>query len=118
MISPTSRTPFIPANVVTHEEVTEGHELLASEGFCEEIGGIVVGPDMEHFQQAVTHVVSYVVPARFESFVVDVDRGVVGGEHRSFVVAKNGWRKLSASRLQSLARRGAAGVCASSKLSD
>ena len=23
---------FIPANVVTHEEVTEGHELLASEG--------------------------------------------------------------------------------------
>ena len=64
---------FIPANVVTHEEVTEGHELLASEGFCEEIGGIVVGPDMEHFQQAVTHVVTYVVPARFESFVVDVD---------------------------------------------
>ena len=34
---------FIPANVVTHEEVTEGHELLASEGLCEEIGGIVVG---------------------------------------------------------------------------
>ena len=32
---------FIPANVVTHEEVTEGHELLASEGFCEEIGCIV-----------------------------------------------------------------------------
>ena len=61
---------FIPANVVTHEEVTEGHELLASEGLCEEIGGIVVGPDMEHFQQAVTHVVTYVVPARFESFVV------------------------------------------------
>ena len=30
---------FIPANVVTHEEVTEGHELLASEGLCEEIGG-------------------------------------------------------------------------------
>jgi len=43
---------FIPANVVTHEKVTEGHELLASEGLCEEIGGIVVGPDMEHFQQA------------------------------------------------------------------
>ena len=77
---------FIPANVVTHEEVTEAHELLASEGLCEEIGGIVVGPDMEHFQQAVTHVVTYVVPARFESFVIDVDGRVVGGEHRSFVV--------------------------------
>ena len=86
---------FIPANVVTHEEVTEGHELLASEGFCEEIGGIVVGPDMEHFQQAVTHVVTYVVPARFESFVVDVDGRVVGGEHRSFVVAKDGWCKVN-----------------------
>ena len=86
---------FIPANVVTHEEVTEGHELLASEGFCEEIGGIVVGPDMEHFQQAVTHVVTYVVPARFESLVVDVDGRVVGGEHRSFVVAKDRWRSCA-----------------------
>lgn len=64
---------FIPANVVTHEKVTEADVLLASERFCEEIGGIVVGPDMEHFQQAVTHVVTYVVPARFESFVVDVN---------------------------------------------
>ena len=87
---------FIHANVVTHEEVTEGHELLASEGLCEEIGGIVVGPDMEHFQQAVTHVVTYVVPARFESFVVDVDGRVVGGEHRSFVVTKDRWRKMNA----------------------
>ena len=56
---------FIPANVVTHEEVTEGHELLASEGFCEEIGGIVVGPDMDFqhchcCQQAVTRVRSHV----------------------------------------------------------
>ena len=52
---------FIPANVVTHEKVTEADVLLASERFCEEIGGIVVGPDMEHFQQAVTHVVTYVI---------------------------------------------------------
>ena len=43
---------FIPANVVTHEEVTEGGELLASERFCEEIGGIVVSPDI--FRNAVT----------------------------------------------------------------
>jgi len=37
---------FIPANVVTHEKVTEADVLLASERFCEEIGGIVVGPDV------------------------------------------------------------------------
>ena len=87
---------FIPANVVTHEKVTEADVLLASERFCEEIGGILVGPNMEHFQQAVTHVVTYVVPARFESFVVDVNWRIVGGEHRSFVVAKDRWRKVNA----------------------
>ena len=50
---------FIPANVVTHEKVTEANELLAGERLCEEIGGIVVGPDMD-FQQAVTRVRSHV----------------------------------------------------------
>ena len=41
---------FIPANVVTHEKFTEADELLASERFCEEIGGIVVAATAPHLQ--------------------------------------------------------------------
>ena len=86
----------ITADVATHEEVTESRELFAGERFGEEICSIQVGSNMEHPQQPVSNVVTHVVPARFESFVVDVDGRVVGGEHRSFVVTKDRWRKVNA----------------------
>ena len=43
---------FIPANVVTHEEVTELRELFAGERFGEEICSIQVGSNMEHFARS------------------------------------------------------------------
>ena len=43
---------FIPANVVTHEEVTESRELFAGERFGEEICSIQVGSNMEHFARS------------------------------------------------------------------
>ena len=82
----------IPADVATHEEVTEFGELFAGEGFGEEICSIEVGSDVEHTQQTVSNVVTYIVPARFESLVVNVQRGIVGGEDCAFVVAKDRYR--------------------------
>ena len=84
----------ITADVATHEEVTKSRELFAGERFGEEICSIQVGSNMEHPQQPVSNVVTHVVPARFESLVVDVQRGIVGGEDRPFVVAKDRDRKL------------------------
>ena len=91
---PVPRPAAAPRYVATHEEVTESRELFAGERFGEEICSIQVGSNMEHPQQPVSNVVTHVVPARFESLVVDVQRGIVGGEDRPFVVAKDRDREL------------------------
>ena len=42
---------FIPANVVTHEEVTEGHELLAVRGFVKKSAALSLVPIWNTFNK-------------------------------------------------------------------